>query len=334
MYYKDYYNILGVEKTAGVKEIKKAYRKLAKRYHPDANQDDKKAEERFKEISEAHEVLSDPEKRQKYDAIGADVGADWQNFDWSSYGNSYRNGRSQWQETGPGGVRFHYESPGYGGFSDFFKTFFGHMDPFTDTDLFWERRGAGQESAVSGVDTEALLEISLEEAFAGVEKEFLVNGRHLKVKVPPGMREGNKLRVARQGESMPNGGPSGDLYLSVRLRPHPFFQVKGKDLECVVPVTVTEAVLGGAVDIPTLQGAVTLKIPPHTQNGKVFRLRGMGLPETGGGNPGNLMVKLQVTLPETLTEQEEELYKNLAQLRKENPRAHLAGMFGRPAGRH
>lgn len=139
MRYKDYYTILGVEKTAGTKEIKKAYRELARRYHPDANPGDKKAEERFKEISEAYEVLSDPEKRKKYDEIGADVGADWQNFDWSKY----QKGRGQWREAGPGDVRFHYESPGYGGFSEFFRTFFGDMDPFTDTDLFWERRGHG-----------------------------------------------------------------------------------------------------------------------------------------------------------------------------------------------
>ncbi|MCG9968019.1 DnaJ domain-containing protein [Pelotomaculum terephthalicicum JT] len=325
MHYKDYYSILGVEKTAGVKEIKKAYRELARRFHPDANPGDKKAEERFKEISEAYEVLSDPEKRKKYDEIGADIGADWQNFDWSNY----QKGRGQWREAGPGGVRFHYESPGYGGFSDFFRTFFGDMDPFTDTDLFWERRGRGR----GGADTEARLELSLEEAFAGANKEFLVNGRHLKVKVPPGMREGYKLRVPQQGESMQKGGPAGDLYLSVSLRPHPLFKIKDKDLEYEVPVAVTEAVLGGEVNIPTLKGTVSLKIPPRTQTGKVFRLRGMGMPDPGGGGPGNLLVKVKVVIPETVTRREEELYKTLAELNKENPRARLFNMLKKPGRR-
>ncbi|MDF9409118.1 J domain-containing protein [Pelotomaculum isophthalicicum JI] len=325
MHYKDYYSILGVEKTAGAKEIKKAYRELARRYHPDANPGDKKAEERFKEISEAYEVLSDPEKRKKYDEIGADVGTDWQNFDWSKY----QKGRGQWREAGPGGVRFHYESPGYGGFSDFFRTFFGDMDPFTDTDLFWERRGRGG----GGADTEALLELSLEEAFVGAEKEFLVNNRHLKVKVPPGMREGHKLRVPQQGQSGQKGGPAGDLYLSISIRQHPLFKIQDKDLECEVPVTVTEAVLGGEVDIPTLKGTVSLKIPPRTQTGRVFRLRGMGMPDPGGSNPGNLLVKVKVVIPETVTRREEELYKTLAELNKENPRARLVNMLKKPGRR-
>lgn len=325
MQYKDYYRILGVDKTADAKTIKKAYRELARRYHPDANAGDQKAEERFKEISEAYEVLSDPEKRQRYDEIGADVGADWQNFDWSSY----RQGRGRWQQAGPGGVRFHYESPGYGGFSDFFRTFFGDLDPFTDTDLFWEQRGRGS----AGRDTEALLELSLEEAFHGTEKEFLVHGRRLKVKVPAGMREGYKVRVPRQGGNGGAGGPAGDLYLSVRLRAHPLFKVSDKDLECTVPVTVTEAVLGGEIDIPTLKGTVSLKIPPRTQTGKVFRLRGLGMPDPGGGRPGNLMVKVQVVVPEIVTRREEELYQALAALNKENPRARLAHMVQKPERR-
>lgn len=312
MHYKDYYTILGVKKTAGTKEIKKAYRELARRNHPDVNPDDKKAEERFKEISEAYEVLSDPEKRRKYDEIGADVGANSHNFDWSRY------------QSGPGrGV--HYENPGYGGFSDFFHTFFGDMDSFTDADLFWERRG--QTGVRARADTQARLELSLEEAFAGVEKEFLFNGRHLKVKVPPGMREGYKLRVPQQGESLNRGGPAGDLYLSISLLSHPFFEMKDKDLTCEVPVTVTEAVLGGKVDIPTFKGSVSLNIPPHTQTGKVFRLRGLGLPDPNGKAAGNLLVKIKVAVPEELTEKEEELYEHLAALNRSNPRAHLSGLI-------
>ncbi|OPY58805.1 MAG: Curved DNA-binding protein [Pelotomaculum sp. PtaU1.Bin035] len=325
MQYKDYYKILGVEKSAGTKAIKKAYRELARRYHPDANPGDKKAEERFKEIGEAYEVLSDPEKKKKYDEIGSDVGADWQNFDWSKY----QRGNDQWREAGPGGIRFHYESPGYGGFSDFFRTFFGDMDPFTDSDLYWESRNKGRGQS----DTEALLELSLEEAYNGVEKEFMAGGRHLKVKIPAGVREGFKVRVPRQGGNGKKGGPAGDLYLSIGLQPHQLYNLNGKDLECEIPVTATEAVLGGEVDIPTLKGTVTLKIPPRTQAGRVFRLRGMGMPEPGGGSPGNLMVKVKVVIPETVTRREEELYEKLAELNKENPRAQLAKVIKKPGRR-
>jgi len=323
--YKDYYKILGVEKNASTKDIKKAYRELARRYHPDANPGNRQAEERFKEISEAYEVLSDPEKRKRYDEIGADIGANWQNFDWSSYQKS--GGR--WRKAGPGGVRFHYESPGYGDFSEFFRTFFGDMDPFTDFDLYWEGRGR----TGGRTDTEALLELSLDEAYAGVEKEFLVSGRRLKVKIPAGIRDGYRLRVPQQGDAGKGGGPAGDLYLSVRLQPHPLFTLKEKDLECEIPITVTEAVLGGEVDIPALKGTVTLKIPPRTQTGRVFRLRGLGMPDPGGGSPGNLMVKVKVVIPEIVTRQEEELYKKLADLNRENPRAYLTKLYGKTGRR-
>ncbi|MDD4170413.1 MAG: J domain-containing protein [Desulfotomaculaceae bacterium] len=325
MQYKDYYKVLGVEKTADAKAIKKAYRGLARRYHPDANPGDKQSEERFKEISEAYEVLSDPEKRKKYDEIGSAVGSDWQNFDWGKY----RQHGGQWREAGPGGVRFHYESPGYGGFSDFFRTFFGDMDPFTDSDLYWERRGQTR----GGRDTEALLELSLEEAYAGVEKEFLVDGRHLKVKIPAGVRDGYKVRVPQQGANGKGGSLPGDLYLAVSLQPHPLYNINGKDLSCEIPVTAAEAVLGGEVDIPALKGTVTLKIPPRTQAGRVFRLRGMGMPDPGGGSAGNLMIKVKVVIPDTITRQEENLYQKLAQLNKENPRAQLAKLIKKPGRR-
>lgn len=318
MQYKDYYKTLGVEKTADAKAIKKAYRELARRHHPDANPGDKQAEERFKEISEAYEALSDPEKRKKYDELGSD----WQNFDYSKY----QRGGGQRREAGPDGVRFDFDSSGYGNFSDFFRTFFGDMDPYTDSDLYWERRGGARGVARGGADTEALLELTLEEAYAGVEKEFMVNGRHLKVKIPAGVREGYRVRVPQQGENGRRGGPAGDLYLSITLQPHPLFQLKEKDLECEIPITVTEAVLGGEVDIPTMKGQASLKIPPRTQAGRVFRLRGMGMPEPGGGSSGNLMVKVKIVIPETVTGDEQELYKKLGELNQENPRAHLAAL--------
>jgi curved DNA-binding protein len=313
MQYKDYYRILGVDKSADAKTIKKAYRELARRYHPDANPGDKKAEQQFKEISEAYEVLSDPEKRKKYNEIGRE----WQDFDGSRF---RQGGGGRYRKTGPGGMRFHFETPGYGGFSDFFKMFFGDMDPFTDTDLFWEHRGR----TGGGADTEAVLELTLEDAYAGAAKEFLVNGRHLKVKIPAGVRDGYKVRVPRQGESGSQGSPAGDLYLSIKISPHPVFRLTGKDLECEVPVTVTEAVLGGEIDIPTFKGPVSLKISPRIQSGKVFRLRSMGLPDPGGGESGNLLVKVKIVIPGTVTQKEEELYKKLDELSHENPRAYLA----------
>ncbi|MDD3653654.1 MAG: J domain-containing protein [Desulfotomaculaceae bacterium] len=325
MQYKDYYKVLGVEKTADAKAIKKAYRELARRYHPDTNPGDKQSEKRFKEISEAYEVLSDPEKRKKYDEIGSEVGADWQNFDWSRY---QRSG-GQWHEAGPGGIRFHYESPGYGGFSEFFRTFFGDMDPFTDSDLYWERRGQARGSR----DTEVQLELSLEEAYAGAEKEFLLDGRRFKVKIPAGVRDGYKVRVPRQGVDGKGGKAPGDLYLAINLLPHPLYGINDKDLTCEIPITATEAVLGGVVDIPAIKGTVALKIPPRTQSGRVFRLRGLGMPDPGRGSSGNLMVKVKVVIPETITRQEEDLYRKLAGLNKENPRANLAKLLKRPGRR-
>lgn len=329
MQYKDYYKILGVDKNTDVKKIKKAYRELARKYHPDANPGDRTSEEKFKEISEAYEVLSDPEKRKRYDELG-ELGADWQNIDWQNMDWSKFGGQAGGRKTGtgPGGFRVHFESPGYGGFSDFFKMFFGDLDPFTDSDFYAERRGA--HPAV-GQDTEVLLELTLEEAYHGVEKEFLVNNRHLKVKIPPGVRDGNKVRVARQGGSGRRGGPAGDLYLTVKLKPHPLFKLTGKDIECEVPITVTEAVLGAVIEIPSLKGPVSLKIPPRTQVGRVFRLRGLGLPDKGG-EPGNLMVKVIIVIPETITEEGIELYNKLAGTIRENPRRNLAGLVKKPEG--
>lgn len=320
MQYKDYYKILGVDKNTGAKQIKKAYRELARKYHPDTNPGDKTAEEKFKEVSEAYEVLSDPEKRKRYDELG-ELGANGQNVDWSEFGG--QTGR----RAGSGGYRVHFDSTGYGGFSDFFKTFFGDLDPFTDSDFYAERRGA---PPAVGQNTEALVELTLEEAYFGVEKEYLVNNRHLKVKIPPGVREGQKVRVARQGGSGRGGAPAGDLYLAVGLKPHPLFKVEGKNLECEVPVTVTEAVLGAEVTIPSFKGTVSLKIPPRTQSGKVFRLRGLGLADPGGGDPGNLLAKVKIEIPAAITEEELALYQKLAGMATEDPRRRLAGMIKKP----
>ncbi len=321
MQFKDYYKILGVDKDADIKTIKKAYRELARRYHPDANPGNREAEEKFKEISEAYEVLSDPEKRKRYDELGSN----WENYDFSRFAGGF----GRWQEAGPGGFRVSFESPHYGGFSDFFKMFFGDLDPFTDAGFFWGKRwssGTGFETErgasarawpVSGV--EAPLELTLEEAYAGVEKEILADGRRLKVKIPPGVRDGYKVRLRRG-----SGPAGGDIYLVVKLKEHPLFKVlDGGDLECEVPLFPHEAVLGASVEIPSLKGPVTLKIPPATQSGKVFRLRGLGLPSPGGGSPGNLLVKVKVVIPESPTPEEKELYRKLAAQSRVDPRQNL-----------
>jgi curved DNA-binding protein len=308
MEYKDYYKILGVDRNAEEKEIKKAYRKLARQYHPDVNPDDKAAEERFKDINEAHEVLSDPEKRRKYDQLGSNWqqwqrrGGDAGGFDWSQWTSGAQPG---------GGVRVEYRDLGdlgdlFGsrGFSDFFQNIFGGM-------------GAPQTSPRRGQDYTQPVEITLEEAFQGTTRMLQKDGRRLEVKIPPGVRTGSKVRVAGEGSSGVAGGTSGDLYLEVTVLPHPVFERQGDDLNCEILVSLYTAVLGGEVKVPTLEGDVLLNIPPETQGGRTFRLRGKGMPNLR--NPkkrGDLYARLKVQVPQKLSKREKELFRELASLRQ------------------
>jgi curved DNA-binding protein len=291
MEYKDYYKILGVAKTASEKEIKAAYRKLARKHHPDVNAGNKEAESRFKEIGEAYEVLGDKEKRRQYDELGAN---------WKAYS---RPG-AQRQPWPGGGARIDFEDlRGAGGFSDFFRTFFGGGGGF----------GGGEEAFAPASDAQGDVDLTLAEVFRGTTREVSVGGtrRRVEVKIPPGVRDGSRVRVAGEG-GKGAGGRRGDLYLRVRIAPDPTFERKGDDLLTTLRAPLTAAVLGGEAQVPTLEGSVGIKIPPGTPAGQVFRLRGQGLPKLGApGERGDLLATLAVELPRTLSARQRELFEEL-----------------------
>ncbi|MEW5868119.1 MAG: J domain-containing protein [Chloroflexota bacterium] len=322
MEYKDYYQTLGVNKSASKDEIKKAYRKLARQYHPDVNPDDKAAEEKFKEVNEAYEVLSDPDKREKYDRFGqqwqqyARGGGRPEDFDWSQWGSA-PGGRTYTRTVTPeelqqilgrdfgGGF-----GGGLGGFSDFFETLFGNLG----------QRSGGfgkRERARRGQDNEQTVQISLEDAFKGTTVSLQwENGRRIEAKIPPGVDTGSRVRLSGQGESGSGGGQAGDLYLKIEVRPHPLFQRDKDDLKINLPVDLYTAVLGGKVSVSTLDRSVELSIPPETANGRVLRLRGLGMPNLRKpGQRGNLYVNVQVQLPQNLSDAERHLFQELCSLR-------------------
>jgi curved DNA-binding protein len=298
MEYRDYYKILGVSKDASDKEIKAAYRKLARRYHPDVNPGNKQAEARFKEINEANEVLSDPQKRRRYDQLGAD---------WASYQQA---GAGAGFGGFPGGFRVHtqgMDAEEFGGFSDFFKTFFGGGSSGLE-DLFTRGRGRSR----TPVDSEVQVELTLEEVLKGAKRSLSVNqGRRVDVRIPPGVREGSRVRVTGEGGGS-EGGPRGDLYLRVHVVEHPAFERKGEDLFASIEVPLTTLVLGGETDVPTLEGPIGIKVPAGTTSERQFRLRGKGLPRLEArGERGDLHVSLRPRIPRELKERERQLFEEL-----------------------
>jgi len=317
MQYRDYYEILGVEKGASEKEIKRAFRKLARQYHPDVNPGDDEAEERFKEVNEAYEVLSDPEKRSKYDRLGHEwaryqqAGGRPDGFDWS-----------QWTTGAPGqGQRVHvrYGTPEdlndlFGGsspFSDFFSQIFGGMGAGTAGTGGYEYRFRPQR----GQDYEQEVEISLQEAYHGTQRALQKNGRRLQVKIPPGAHTGTRVRLSGEGAQGAGGGAAGDLYLRVRVAPDPTFERRDDDLYVTVPVNLYAAVLGGKVEVPTLSDPVELTIPTGTQNGRTFRLRGKGMPHLKQPDQhGHLYAKVEVQVPTELTPRQRELFEELRRI--------------------
>jgi len=334
--YKDYYKILGVDKNAEEKVIKDSYRKLAKKYHPDYNQGDRKSEEKFKEINEAYEVLSDKSKREKYDTLGSN----WQQYSEQPPGGAYQ---------GRGGFTSDNfeESPfGEGGFSEFFSTFFGGGE--RKKNIFDPYRNSEAEDMRQG-DIDAKIELELKDAYLGGERTFKLsvqeeclncggrgvlgrnqpcsacsgNGINVKMKkltvnIPSCIKDGSKIRIAGQGNKIRNG-KHGDLYLLVKIKPHHFFELDGNNLSCEVPVKISELVLGAVIEIPTFKNKVTIRIPSGTQNGSVFRLKGMGFCSQKG-SAGDLMVRVKVQLPKELSEKQKALYEELKKTEKEDPR--------------
>lgn len=335
MEYRDYYGVLGVSKGASEKDIKHAYRKLARKYHPDMNPDDASAEEKFKELNEAYEVLSDPEKRKLYDQFGSE----WKT--WQQRGGNPEDFWQQWggqpgagAGAGPGGVRYTYTAGPGGGFSggdvfsDFFQQLFGGgiggarggsygADDFSG--LFGGMGGAGGRRAPQqrrGRDYEQPVEISLEEAYNGTKRLFQIGDRRIEVSIPAGAKTGTRVRVAGKGAQGAGGAPAGDLYLVINVADHPTYTREGDDLEVTVKADLYTAILGGEVRVPLPNGrSVMLTIPPETQNGTPFRLREKGMPVLGEpSSRGDLLARVEITLPQQLTDKERELFTELQQL--------------------
>ena len=313
--FRDYYETLGVSKTATDDEIRSAFRKLARKYHPDVAKDKKAAEEKFKEINEAYEVLGDPEKRKKYDQLGADwnrPGGFQPPPDWQWQGQQQPGGGfHQWGGDG-GGVQFEFDGTG---FSDFFEAFFGGGRGRSAFGGFGQR----QATAERGADVEADIMVPLEEALHGSTRAVSLRRagsekvENYQVKIPRGVHEGQRIRLRGQGEAGTRGGKSGDLFLRVRLARHPDFTVEGSDLIHEVKIEPWQAVLGADLVVPTLEGNVRLKIPPGTQGGQRFRLRERGLPGTSGKR-GDLYVVAQINVPKKVSEREREIWSELAKL--------------------
>jgi molecular chaperone DnaJ len=326
---KSYYDTLGVKKDATDKEIKQAYRRLARKYHPDVNPGDKSAESRFKEINAAYEVLSDKEKRRKYDKYG----------DKWPYADQFEQARQQqsqqyWDFAPGGGTSYHFSGD------------IGDLDS-----IFDEMLGGGRMRGFSrraqprrGHDLESTVEVTLEEAYHGTSRTISLqmeepcsvckgsgriqnlpcstcrgagvvpNIKRLEVKIPAGVTTGSRVRLAGKGQPG-YGGASGDLYLNITVRPHPTFERHGDNLHTTVPVPLAVAVLGGEVQVPTPRGKLALKIPPETQNGRVFRLTGQGMPHLGKTTRGDLMAKVDVVLPTKLSDREKDLFRQLSEIR-------------------
>ncbi len=343
--FKDYYETLGVSRSASDAEIKKAFRKLARQYHPDVAKDKKKAEEKFKEINEAYEVLGDPTKRKRYDELGANwkAGAEFRPPPgWESF-----TGGRTYQRSGPGGADFEFELGGTG-FSDFFEQLFGQAA--RGRSGFGRATGFAEDDAAErGRDVEGDIMVTLEEAMRGSLRSVNVraagecehcdgtgqrgrqicnvcNGsgrvsknRTYQVKIPAGVTEGQRLRLAGRGEAGTSGGAAGDLFLRVRLAKHPDFNVEDHNLIYEAELAPWEAVLGASISVPTLGERVQIKIPPGTQSGQKLRVRGRGLPQHDGGH-GDLIVVTRIEVPSRVTEAERKLWEQLSRESRFNPR--------------
>ena len=322
---KDYYNILGVNRDVSEREVKQAYRRLARKYHPDVNPGDKSAEARFKQINEAYEVLSDKEKRQKYNQFGDQ----WQYADQFAQAGYQQTPFWNFSQSGDS-QRFRFEEADLG-------SLFG--------DLFHSGTRSRRVRPKRGQDIDYPVEVTLEEAYHGTERTIALRSeepcsscqstgriqnmpcsvcrgsgvvstsKRLEVKIPAGVKDGSRVRIAGKGQPGYGGGASGNLYLVVSVKPHRRFERRGDDLYEEIAVPLTVAVLGGEVQVPTLKGKLALKIPPETQNGRAFRLTGQGMPHLGDSAHGDLLAKVSVLLPTKLLEEEKKLFERFSQLR-------------------
>lgn len=317
--FKDYYTILGVSKSADAEDIKKAFRKLARKYHPDMNPGDRAAEAKFKEINEAYEVLSDPDKRRKYDQFGQY----WKQADQGG-GSPFSNANVDFDS---------FEFGRYGSFDDFINELLGRMGGGSAgagntqtryrTSTSSDFREPGYGSSTAGLDSEATLSLTFSEAFNGVQKRLQVGNEVIEVRIPAGAKPGSRIRVRGKGRYSPYyTSQRGDLYLIVEIKPHPFFQFEGDNLVCEVPISPDEAVLGAQVEVPTPDGSVTVNIPAGIRSGQSLRLRGKGW-KSPKGDRGDQMVKVVIQSPKDITAMERELYEKLRSIRSFNPRAHL-----------
>ncbi|HEY9675462.1 MAG TPA: J domain-containing protein [Waterburya sp.] len=327
--FKDYYAILGVNKTASADEIKKSYRRLARKYHPDMNPGDQQAEARFKEVSEAYEVLSDADKRQKYDQFGqywkqagqgwpggGGVGVDVGGFDFSQYGSfdEFINELlGRFGTSTPGGNRRTYT----------YRAGTGGSRGFSDFGGFGDYSGFDNATTGTGVDREATISLSWSEAFQGVQKRLNLGSEVIDVRIPPGAKPGSRIRVRGKGQVNPHNQQRGDLYLEVELKPHSFFQFDGENLVCEVPITPDEAVLGASIEVPTPDGMVTVNVPAAIRSGQSLRLRGKGWPRPKGGRSDQL-VRIVILPPKDLTPTERDYYEKIRASRSYNPRSSLS----------
>jgi curved DNA-binding protein len=334
--FKDYYELLGVKRDATDEQIRQAYRKLARKYHPDVNPGDRVAEEKFKEINEANEVLSDSDKRKRYDQLGS----------------NWKDGAEFTPPPGWSGVNVQFDDLGSifggGGFSDFFETLFGGKTPGGSSDN--RRRGSRGARTTRGQDAEAEMEISLEDAHRGGRHRItlqgsrpcptcngtgtvsgvvcttcrgsgqLLNPKVIDVNIPPAAREGSVIKIAKQGQQGAAGNEAGDLYIRLKIKPHPVFSVSGDDINVEVPISPWEAVLGGSIEVPTIDGKAEMRIPAGAQGGQRLRLRGQGLNKRGGGR-GDEYVRLRIMVPTHPNERERDLFKELSASSNFKPRA-------------
>jgi DnaJ-class molecular chaperone len=333
--FRDYYDVLGVKREATDDQIRQAYRRLARKYHPDVNPNNSGAEDRFKEINEANEVLSDADKRRRYDQLGP----------------NWKDGAEFTPPPGWGGVKVDFgdlgSGFGSGGFSEFFETLFGGGRGGDRTSK--KRKRSAPSRSGNGLDAEAEMAISIEEAHKGGRHRIMVQGvrlcpscngtgtssgvcaacrgsgqvlspRQLDVNIPPGARRGSVIKVPRQGQPGLSGAEPGDLFIKLEIKPHPVFSISGDDINVDLPIAPWEAVLGARIEVPTVEGKAEMKVPPGSQSGQRFRLRGQGLNKRGGGR-GDEYVMLKIAVPPNPTEEEKRLFQRLAEASRFNPRS-------------